>query len=159
LSDANYRIRYKKGDFEVEVQGDKAWVEVKFEELKKDVPPKMSPNSASNSQTPTLTTSDGTLTGSIVEFIKIKGNPARDTDRAVLFAYWLFKKENMSSFNAADINNCYDQARIPKSTNISSIMNQIQSQGFVATVKEKKDGKKAWVITTTGEAFVEQMKA
>jgi hypothetical protein len=158
MSDANYRIRYKKGDFEVEVQGDKAWVEGKFEELKKEMPPKASLPSPSGSQTPAPpTTGDATLSGSLVEFIKAKGDPSKHTDRMVLFAYWLFKKENMSSYNIPDIINCYDVTRIPKPVNASDIMNYIQGQGFV-TVKEEKDGKKAWIITTTGEKYVEQMK-
>jgi DNA-binding PadR family transcriptional regulator len=159
MSDANYRIRYKKGDFEVEVQGDKAWVVEKFEELKKDIPPKAPLKIPSGSQPSASTTDDGTLPDSMVEFIKAKGNPSKHTDRAVLFAYWLFKKEDMSSYNIADIDNCYDQTRIPKPANTSDIMNKIQAQGFVAAVKEEKDGKKAWVITQTGEKYVEQMSA
>lgn len=159
MSEPTYRIKLKRGDYEFEVQGDKAWVEGKFEELVKDIPPIAPLTSTSGSQPPAPTTGAGTLPGTIVEFIKAKGNPSKHTDTAVLFAYWLFKKENMTSYNIEDINNCYDQTRIPKPANISDMMNQIQSQGFVATVKEEKDGKKAWVITTTGETYVEQMKA
>lgn len=159
MSDTNYRIRYKKGDFEIEVQGERAWVEGKFEELKKDIPPKVPLPSPSGCQAPDPPTmGDATLSGSLVEFIKAKGDPNKHTDRMVLFAYWLFKKENMSSYNITDIINCYDETRIPKPTNPSDTMNQIQGQGFVTTVKEEKDGKKAWIITTTGEKYVELMK-
>ena len=31
-----YRIRVKKGELEIEVQGDKEWVEVKFKELSEE---------------------------------------------------------------------------------------------------------------------------
>ncbi len=159
MSDTNYRIRYKKGDFEVEVQGDKAWVEGKFEELKKDITPKAPLSGPSVSKTPAPPTiDDATLSGSLVEFIKAKGEPSKHTDRMVLFAYWLFKKENMSYYNITDIINCYDKTRIPKPANPSDIMNQIQEQGFITTVKDEKDGKKAWIITTTGEKYAQQMK-
>ncbi len=159
MSDANYRIRYKKGDFEVEVQGDKAWVEVKFEELKKDVPTKMVPPAPLGSQTTPPTAVDTTLPASLVEFIRTKGNPSEHTDIEVLCAYWLLKKENMTSYNATDIQNCYDEARIAKPANINDIMNRIQASGYVMPVKEKKDGKKAWVITGTGEKYAQEMKA
>jgi hypothetical protein len=160
MSEPSYRIRYKKGDFDIEVQGDKEWVEGKFEELKKDAQQTTAAlPSPSGSQVPAPSTGNAILSGSIVEFIKAKGDPRRHTDRMVLFAYWLFKKEKMSSYNIADIINCYDQARIPKPANPSDLMNQIQGQGFVTTAKEEKDGKKAWIITTTGEKYVEQMKA
>jgi hypothetical protein len=159
MSDANYRIRYKKGDFEVEVQGDKAWVEGKFEELQKGPPPKAPDPSPSGSQAPSPPTGGTTLPGSLMEFVLAKGNPTKHTDRAVLFAYWLFKKENMCSFNSTDISDCYDQTRIVKPQNIPDIVNQIQGQGLVTPVKEEKEGKKAWVITTTGEKYIDQMKA
>ena len=159
MSDVNYRIRYKKGDFEIEVEGDKAWVEGKFEELKKDMPTKMAPPAPLGSQATTPIAVDTTLPASLVEFIKAKGNPSEHTDIEVLFAYWLLKKENMTAYNATDIQNCYDDARIPKPANINSIMNRIQKSGYVMTAKEKKDNKKAWVITATGEKYVQEMKA
>jgi len=159
MSDINYRIRYKKGDFEVEVQGDKAWVEKNFEELRKNMPTETPLLTPSGSQPTTPEAVDASLPSSIVEFIKAKGSPTDHTIIEVLFSYWLLKKENMTSYNATDIQNCYDQARITKPANINSIMNQIQSTGYVMEAKEKKDNKKAWVITGTGEKYVQEMKA
>jgi len=157
MSEANYRIRYKKRDFEIEVQGDKAWVEGKFEQLKKDMLSKAVMSDSPTSQTTTPIAGETTLAGSLVEFIRGKGNPRGHTNRAVLFAYWLFKKENMSSYNTTDIEKCFDETRLPKPANTSDVMNRLQAQGFVTTTAEK-DGKKAWVITGTGEQQVEQMK-
>lgn len=158
MSDANYRIRYKKGDFEVEVQGDKAWVEEKFEQLKKDLPSKMVTSGSSTSQTATPIAETTALTDSLVEFLKSKGSPSSHIDVELLFAYWLLKKRNMESYNIVDIQNCYAEARITKPANITDVMNGLQEKGY-AMPKDKKDGKKAWVITGTGEEYVEQMKA
>ena len=160
MSDPNYRIRYKKGDFEVEVQGDKAWVETKFDGLKKDMPTKTqdAPTHLGSEET-TPTAIATTLPTSMVEFIKAKGNPSEHTDIEVIFSYWLLKKENMTSYNATDIQNCYNSSRITKPANINGIMNRIQETGYVMEVKEKKDNKKAWVITATGEKYVQEMNA
>lgn len=157
MSDSNYRIKYKKGDFEIEVQGDKAWVENKFDVLRKETPPKTIPQENSFAPTSAPATGEQTLPGTLVEFTRIK-NPSQYTDRIVIFAYWLFKKEKMSSYNSSDIENCYNETRITKPANISDMMNKIQGQGLITPVKEEKDGKKAWVITDTGEKYVEQMK-
>ncbi|MEM4142837.1 MAG: hypothetical protein QW445_01680 [Candidatus Bathyarchaeia archaeon] len=157
MSDANYRIRYKKGDFEVEVQGDKTWVETKFEQLRIDKTTELvSPLSA---QATVPTTVDTTLPPSLVEFINAKGNPSEHTDLELLFAYWLLKKENMTFYNVSDIENCYNEARIPKPRNINDVQNKLQKKGYITLVKEQKEGKKAWVITLTGEKYVQEMKA
>jgi len=148
MSEANYRIRYKKGDFEVELQGDKDWVDSKFKEL-----------TESKTISPAVTSSKGVVPAtSLVEFIKAKGNPSDHTDIAIIFSYWLHKKEKMISYNKTDIENCYAKARITKPANVTDLMNRVQGKGYVMPASEKKDNKKAWVITRSGENYVEQMK-
>jgi len=148
MSETNYRIKYRKGDFEVEVQGDKDWVEKKFEEM---------------------TTKEITIVGakapkkegmpeSLGEFLDIKGNPKKHTDIMAVFAYWLFKVEKMESFNAKDILGCYDQTRITKPEREHVAIDNNVKRHLFAEAKEKKDAVKAWVITKTGEEYVEQMK-
>lgn len=148
MSETNYRIRYRKGDFEVEVQGDKDWVEKKFKEL-------------TEGKVVTLegiTPEVEALPTSLVEFVKAKGNPRKHTDIAIVFSFWLHKKEKMSSFNVDDIERCYTEARIPKPKNIGDLMNRVQGRGYLMPAPKKKDNKKAWIITTSGEKYVKQMK-
>lgn len=145
MTEASYRIRYRKGDFEVEVQGDKEWVEEKFQNLIKEIPIKIAAPTASLSQM------------SIVEFLKVKGNPKNHPDIAILFSYWLNKKKNLDSYNIDDIKKCYDEARITKPKNITDVMNRLQAKGYLEH-KGEKDGKKAWIITQTGDEYVEKMK-
>ena len=149
MGETNYRIKYRKGDFEVEVQGDKAWVEKKFNELTegKVVAPEEK-----------ITPEVKVLPTSLVEFIKAKGNPSRHTDIAIVFSYWLQKKEKMSSYNVDDIEKRYIEARITKPKNIGDVMNRVQGKGYIMPASKKKDEKKAWVITRTGEEYVEKMK-
>jgi len=142
----SYKIRYRKDDFEIELQGDKEWVEQKFREFMeyKKAEPRV------------IATGAKTLPDSLVEFLKNKGNPRRHTDRAIVFSYWLFHKENMETYNVDDIAKCYDEARITKPRNLTDVMNKLQAKGYVKPAGEK-ESKKSWVITQSGEEYVEQM--
>lgn len=150
-SENSYRIRLKKGNFEVEVQGDKEWVEQKFKELTSKEIKKGGDREEEHEETKGMPETLG-------EFLDVKGNPKKHTDATAVFAYWLLKVENVESFNVTDIENCYDQTRKtkPRSIHVAMITN-VQRHVF-AEAKEKKDGKKAWVITRKGEEIVEAMK-
>ncbi|MEM3580195.1 MAG: hypothetical protein QXH40_04985 [Candidatus Bathyarchaeia archaeon] len=146
MTETSYRFKYKKGDFEIEIQGDKEWVEKKFKEVmgEKIIEPA------------TLIAKVKALPDSLVEFLKIKGDPKEHIDRIIVFSYWLFYKENLKSYNVDDIERCYDETRIAKPTNIHAFMNDLQAKGYLKPAGEK-DGKKAWVVTRTGEEYVEKM--
>lgn len=148
MSDANYRIKVRKGDFEVEVQGDKVWVESKFKEL--------------TTQEVAVSITRGVeakgMPATLGEFLDQKGNPSKHTDSIAVFAYWLFKVEKMESFNVKDIIDCYDKTRKAKPSNPNQMINQNVERHIFAEASGKKDDLKAWVITRTGEEYVEQMK-
>jgi len=148
MNDINYRIKVRKGDFEVEVQGDKDWVEGKFKELTtQEVAISIAKEVAGKGMPATLG-----------EFLDLKGNPSKHTDSVAIFAYWLFQVEKMATFNVQDILDCYNKTRKPKPSNVNQIINQNVTSHIFAEAPEKKDGLKAWVITRTGEEYVEQMK-
>jgi len=148
-SDANYRIRVRKGDFEVEVQGDdRVWVEGKFKELTTQ---KVAVSISKRVEVEGMPTTLG-------EFLDQKGNPSKHTDTIAVFAYWLFKVEKMESFNVKDVINCYDRTRKAKPSNPNQIVNQNVASHIFAEASGKKDDLKAWVITRTGEEYVEKMK-
>lgn len=148
MNDVSYRIRVRKGDFEVEVQGDKNWVEEKFKDLtSQEVIVSMAEEVAAKG-----------MPGTLGEFLDQKGNPSKHTDSVAVYAYWLFKVEKMESFNVRDIINCYDMTRKTKPSNPNQIINQNVASHIFAEAPEKKDGLKAWVITRTGEEHVEHMR-
>jgi len=148
MNDLTYRIKIKKGEYELEVEGDKDWVETKFKELiSKEVSIPMAQEVSEKGMPETLG-----------EFLDQKGNPSKHTDSIAVFAYWLFKVEKMESFNVKDITVCYDRTRKPKPSNPNQIINQNVANHIFAEASEQKDGLKAWVITRTGEEYVEQMK-
>jgi len=146
--DMSYRIKYKKDNLEIEVQGDKNWVDKKFTELieKQFVEEEALKRKPSSRKLP----------GSIIEFLKEKG-AQNYTDRIIVFCYWLVHSKGYDSYNADDIYACYSEARISPPANINSMMNHLQGKGYLLLTKEK-EGKKAWVITQTGEEYVENMQ-
>lgn len=149
MNEPNYRIKYRQGDFEIEVQGDKEWVEQKFEELTE----RKSVRGAEVAEAKEID-----LPSSLVEFIKQKGDPSRHIDLITIFGYWLFHKLDTPTFNKKDIQSCYADARISESSNTSAEINHAQAEGYFRRAEERKDGLIAWTITPTGEKYVKQMK-
>ena len=152
MSETSYRIRYRKDNFEVEVQGDKAWVETKFKEL--TTTEIVSPPIATQPSSPTIKVSG--LPVSLAEFVKSKGNPDQHGALVVIFGYWLIHKENLKSFNSKDVKKCYDDTRIPESSNTPQYMNNAQGSGYFKRLDEQKDGHPAWTITPSGDDYVEK---
>jgi hypothetical protein len=152
LSEPTYRIKLKRGDYEIEVQGDKVWVETKYKELTTSeiisLPITSQPSSA--------TVKVSRFPESLAEFVKSKGSPNKHSTLVVIFGYWLFHKGNEKSFGVKDIAKCYDDARIPESTNTSQYMNEAQGKGFFKRADEKKEKQVAWTITQSGDEFVEK---
>lgn len=148
MSEITYKIKFRKGDFEVEVQGDKEWVEGRFKELTSE---KFHVAMAKKVVTEGMAETLG-------EFLDQKGDPQKHTELVAVFAYWLFKAEKMESFNVKDIIDCYDRTRRVKPKNANQIINTNVRSHLFAEATEKKDGYKAWILTRTGEDFIEKMK-
>ena len=148
MTDMTYRIRVRRGDSEVEVEGDKQWVEDKFKEL---ITEKSSASAAVETKTENMP-------DSLVEFLETKGNPQKHTQLVTVFAYWLLKAEMMETFNVRDIISCYDKTRRVKPSNANQIINTNVRYNLLAQASDKKEGYMAWFLTHTGEQFVENMK-
>jgi hypothetical protein len=145
-----YKIGIRKGDFQIIVQGDKEWVESKFKEL-------LSEHEITRAAPEKITNETSNSGETLGEFLDLKGNPEKHTDTVAIFAYWLFKKEGLQCFNVKDIISCYDMTRKAKPVNPNMIINANISTHLFAPAADKKDGFKAWVITRTGEKYVEQI--
>lgn len=161
MDESPYRIKYRKNDFEIEVQGDKEWVEEKFEELTKGT-------YHEKTSTATKSTSEGSPDAeptkvtnpqlSVVEFLRTKGNPKRHTDRVLIFCYWLHHFKKIESYNVKDIETCYLEARILQPKNLSDSLNKVQKRGFIMPVSDEKDKMKTWVITQSGEDYINSLE-
>jgi hypothetical protein len=150
MSETTYRIKYRNGDFEVEVQGDKTWVEAKFKEL-------TTPETSPKVETIVKRTAETEeLPESLAEFLNQLGNPSLHTTLVVVFGYWLIHKEKYQSFNVKDVEKCYSETRIATSANTSQYLNEAQGDGYFKRLDEKKDNLVAWTITPTGDKFVRE---
>jgi hypothetical protein len=147
-----YKIKLKKDNFEVEVQGDKDWVENKFTEL---TSLKGQEGQKKGEEKRIII---GEMPATIVEFFELKGNPKRHADIAVSCAYWLSKVKNVQFFNAKDIEDCYDEIKEPKPRNMNDVLDSNIEKRWFGEHSGLKNGKKAWEILRTGIEYVEQMK-
>lgn len=92
---------------------------------------------------------------SIREFFLSK-KPKGDVLKTLWIGYYLEKHEGFQSFNIKDIENGFKLCKEPKPTKLSDKIFQNCKRGFMMDCKEKKDKLKAWVLTNTGEGYVEE---
>ena len=150
-----YKIRIKIGNNEIEFTGDKEWVEERLNEYKqflgkvKEIQP---PKPEHRTDMPD---SKSEMPETLAQFYREKGEPKYHADKAIIFSYWLTKKENMNSYNIDDIISCYKDIRISTPKNMTDTMNKINPEYLI--VKPDKNNKKAWSISYPGEKHVEAM--
>ena len=81
--------------------------------------------------------------------------PGTDIERTLVAAYFLESIEGVEYFNSEDLGQCFVRAKEKPPVNINDVVNKGISRGLLMDATEKKDGKKAWMLTRTGQAFVE----
>jgi hypothetical protein len=90
----------------------------------------------------------------ISEFLAGK-NITIHMDRIVAILYYHYHKGTEPT-TIAELEESYSNARMKPPRNFSDILATCIRKGYVVEAKDKKDGKKAWRITPTGEKFVEE---
>ena len=78
-----------------------------------------------------------------------------ETNKTLSLGYYLEYIEDMKSFNVDDLIKIFQLAKEKRPQNVHDTVNKNIIRGFLMEVGEKKDSKKAWVLTTSGENFVE----
>ena len=91
---------------------------------------------------------------SVKEFI-ISSKPSGDVQKTLAIGYYLEKYEKMTSFNVDDISKHFQLAKESTPQNINDKINMNIKKGHLMEADNKKDNKKAWVVTNTGEQFLE----
>jgi hypothetical protein len=94
----------------------------------------------------------GTKKLSIREFMLQQG-VSTDTDKVVVLGSYLERFSSLQSFNIADLEAAFREAREPIPKNINETVNKNIRKGYLMEAGEK-DSKKAWTLTNSGESFV-----
>jgi len=91
---------------------------------------------------------------SIKEFILSK-KPKSDVQKTVAIAYYLEKYKGLSSYNIKDLESGFRDAKekVPKNINLCVIANI--GKDHIMEAEEKKNNLKAWVLTSSGEKYVD----
>jgi len=106
-----------------------------------------------NSPVPAATTTLNKKT-SLREFL-INKKPSDDVKKTLAIGYYLEKLGGLDSFNVSDLLGSFEKAKEKKPLNINDKVNMNIKKGHMDEVSKKKDDKKAWHLTSSGELFVE----
>ena len=79
-----------------------------------------------------------------------------ETQKVVALIYFLERHQAVVPANVSDLETVFAQARERRPKNMNDAVNKNVTRGFLMEAKEKKNSKKAWVLTVTGERFVEE---
>ncbi len=91
---------------------------------------------------------------SIKEFILSK-KPQDDIQKTLAIGRYLERYEGFSSFNVPDLDKGFRDAKEPVPQNINDKANKNIAKGHMMEAKEKKDNITAWVLTNSGEEYVD----
>jgi len=154
-----YRIKFRQGETEFEVEGDRNYVTRTYQDLKeilglseraKPVLGGAEPKSTRSSVSKPL----GGKTSSPREFID-RYALKRHVDIVLAFAYFLEKIRGLKSFTGADINTCYYEAKVEPSNTSQMIINNIKKGFIMPQSKKQKGARTSYTVTRSGEELVE----
>ena len=91
---------------------------------------------------------------SIKEFL-LEHRPVDDVQKTLAIGYFLEMNEGMESFNKSDLEKGYRAAKEQVPSNINDKVNMSIKNGHMMEAEGKKDSMKAWVLTSTGEQYVQ----
>lgn len=85
-------------------------------------------------------------------------NPKTYADKATVVARYLEKHEELESFDRDDLNQGFKLCKWKRPANMSDIISKAAERKELFMRAGEKDGKKKWMLTETGEEYVESLK-
>lgn len=79
-----------------------------------------------------------------------------ETQKVLALGYFLEYMEGMEAFNITDLDGAFRAAKEPLPKNMNDAVNKNIARGFLMEVAEKKNTKKAWCLTATGEKYLDE---
>jgi len=153
-----YRLRIGGEGKEFEAEGDKAFVLAMAKQYGPHAAPPSPPGKPGKPGRPEkhVPLAQQPRSGkelSLREFIQ-QLSFKKQTDIVVAFGYYLEKYRGNADFSAADINNCYYEAKLETSNTSQMILNGIKSGRLMASRTKGEKGRKRFTLTDSGETFV-----
>lgn len=78
-------------------------------------------------------------------------------EKTLVICYFLENHLSTNPFNSKDIEDVFRLAKEKPPTNVADMINKNVKKGLLMEDKEKKDNKKAFTLTSTGESYVENL--
>lgn len=79
-----------------------------------------------------------------------------DTNKVLALAYFLERHEGLTVFNTSDLETVFRLAKEKLPKNMNDTVNKNITRGLLMEAAERKDSKKAWSLTSSGERYVEK---
>jgi hypothetical protein len=77
-----------------------------------------------------------------------------ETQKVLALGFFLEYMEGMESFNVNDLEAAFRAAKEKAPKNMNDAVNKNIARGFLMEAAEKKDAKKSWCLTATGERYL-----
>lgn len=152
----NYRVRMSKGEQTFEAEGDKRFVLEMVKRFEGGVASSATQKEKGLPDPAALASSKRMSVGEFIRQLGVK----KHTDLVVAFGYYLEEHSGLKDFTAADINNCYYEAKM-ETTNVSQSIIQNIKRSYLMEAKGDKKGKKGrrYTVTASGQAFIRKIAA
>ncbi len=158
---STYLIRVKDKDLEIEVQGDREFVEKKFKEFLETFFKKF-PEEKYGEKRRYFEKERGKLQEEddiekIKDYFKnfkIKTN----TEKMLLAARFYYENFGKKSFTLSDIKSIYKMMKWRISKNPSTFLQKFKEKKLIYSLPKKRDGKPLYVLTEKGLEFTEDLK-
>lgn len=158
------RIKIVRGDSQFEAEGDKKFVldmlakhltETAVPAANRELPSRQTKAPPPPSPVFPVTTGKKVSAGEFIRQLGFK----KHTDIVLAFGYYLEKISGLTSFTPADINTCYYEAKLESSNTSQMIIQNIRASRMMPAKKGTDKSRKAYILTRTGEEFLEKKSA
>ncbi|TSC60298.1 MAG: Uncharacterized protein LiPW15_176 [Parcubacteria group bacterium LiPW_15] len=90
------------------------------------------------------------------EFL-IEKKPSGEVQKTLVLCYFIEHKLGTSPFNIDDLTKVYKLAKEVIPSNLNDKINKNIDKGYLVEAEDKKEMKKAWHLTDSGEGFIDQL--
>jgi hypothetical protein len=94
---------------------------------------------------------------SLRELMRKVKSSMNNVEKVLLTGYYLELHEGLKNFNADDIKRAFETSKEPELSNTLAFISQNIKNSNMMEVKEKKDNRKAYTLTASGENLVKEL--